>query len=89
MSLNNKCWSLLKATVLLAVLCQGCQFHVWQEEGALQKLDDWTSPAFDKGRTGRMPAKGEISKPKLAWEFDVSVREYFTECSDRGNDSEQ
>ena len=38
---------------------------------------EWPSPAYDRGRTSRTPATGGITEPKLAWQLDVSAREYF------------
>ncbi len=38
---------------------------------------EWRSPAYDRGRTSRTAATGAIDRPKVAWELDVSAREYF------------
>ena len=67
-------WSIL--TLLLA-LCAGCSLCLRKgNEMDEAKRAEWPGVAYDKGRTSRTPATGEVRDPKPAWHLDVSAREY-------------
>jgi len=74
---------------LLLAICAGCSLYTWKaNEMTKDNRGEWPSPAYDRGRNSRTPATGEIRDPKLAWQLDVSAREYFVVVT-RERDAEE
>ena len=50
--------------------------------------DDWKMIAYDRQRTARTPAVGQIQKPRLAWQLDTAVHDtYVAAGPSTGSDS--
>lgn len=76
--MSNRCGVGLASGVLLLAVCVGCISHHGKGRNTSNQTvrGEWPSPAYDRGRTSRTPATGEIREPEVAWQLDVSAREY-------------
>jgi len=77
--MRNRCVVGLASVVLLLAVCVGCVAHQGKGKNMSNQTvrGEWPSPTCDRGRTSRTSARGEITKPSVAWQLDMSAREYF------------
>jgi len=77
--MRNKHGVGLAPAILLLTICLGCVSHQGKEKNMSNQTvrGEWPSPAYDRGRTSRTPAMGGISKPEIAWQLDLSARQYY------------